>query len=559
MLNFDEYIKKFWKVHDDYISNIKSGEIPANRWIKKTINNYENLFNNSKFEFKKEKVEKAVKFFSLLNIPINNRYQQFEFIPYQTLIIANLFGWYYKNTNRRKYNYFYLFISRKNGKTFFAAALNLYLLASNDFLNPESILVALTTKQSGQALKYAKQIVSNSPEIKQIFKNQQYQIKYKYNNSEGTLQIMAGDDAQKLESFSPSSAILDEIHSYTDDSVFQTIRTGVGARRNYLISLITTAGNKVNSWGYEYLQTQKNIIDGLIDDENIFSLIYTLDDDDDYNNEKNWYKSNPALDYIIEYEYLEQQFYHTKIMPSTLRVFLSRHLNIYTNEVNSWIDNKTLSMVDEGYDIEILKGHTCYMSLDLSSTRDLSSLVCIFYIDNIFYVLPFFFFANNQEKKTRKGGINLSKWINEGHIIQCQTTTIDYDLILSKIIELSQLYNIEAVGYDNFNSALIIPKIEELGINCYNFPQTAKHFNFPLKYLEKQIYDKKIKFNKNPVMMWNFRNIVLYEDGNQNIKILKNKSNDSVDGPVALGMAMGQFININLDIESAALNAYNNQ
>lgn len=59
-------------------------------------------------------------------------------------------------------------------------------------------------------------------------------------------------------------------------------------------------------------------------------------------------------------------------------------------------------------------------------------------------------------------------------------------------------------------------------------------------------------------MMWNMRNVTLYSDGNGNIKIVKNKSKDSVDGAVALGMAMGQFIQTNLDMESAALTKYIN-
>ena len=39
-----------------------------------------------------------------------------------------------------------------------------------------------------------------------------------------------------------------------------------------------------------------------------------------------------------------------------------------------------------------------------------------------------------------------------------------------------------------------------------------------------------------------FRNVILYIDGNANIKIMKNKSSDSVDGVVALGMAVGMYL-----------------
>jgi phage terminase large subunit-like protein len=90
------------------------------------------------------------------------------------------------------------------------------------------------------------------------------------------------------------------------------------------------------------------------------------------------------------------------------------------------------------------------------------------------------------------------------------------------------------------------------------FKQTAMQFNFPLKFLEKQIYDNNIALGQNPVLRWNFRNVVLYVDGNGNIKIVKNKSLDSVDGVVSLAMAMGGWIAENLDAEGMNLDVYLN-
>ena len=100
------------------------------------------------------------------------------------------------------------------------------------------------------------------------------------------------------------------------------------------------------------------------------------------------------------------------------------------------------------------------------------------------------------------------------------------------------------VHYDSYNSGVIIPRISSSGIECIAMPQTAQHFNEPLKYFEKQIYDENIVLD-NPVLRWNIRNVVIYEDGNANIKILKNKSADSVDGMVSLGEAFKGYLLVN--------------
>jgi phage terminase large subunit-like protein len=81
-------------------------------------------------------------------------------------------------------------------------------------------------------------------------------------------------------------------------------------------------------------------------------------------------------------------------------------------------------------------------------------------------------------------------------------------------------------------------------------------FNFPLKYLEKLMYDGLVSFGGNPVTLWNFRNVVLYSDGNGNIKIMKNRSRDAVDLAVTAGMSLGAWLAVNLDSQKANINAY---
>ena len=104
------------------------------------------------------------------------------------------------------------------------------------------------------------------------------------------------------------------------------------------------------------------------------------------------------------------------------------------------------------------------------------------------------------------------------------------------------------MNYDKWDSGFIIPKVEnELYLYCKHFNQHTTWFNFPLKYIEKLVYAREIALSQNPVLRWMFNNIVLYYDGNGNIKIMKNKSRDSVDGPVAMAMAVGAWLEFNGD------------
>ena len=59
-------------------------------------------------------------------------------------------------------------------------------------------------------------------------------------------------------------------------------------------------------------------------------------------------------------------------------------------------------------------------------------------------------------------------------------------------------------------------------------------------------------------MLWNFANVILYVDSNSNIKIMKNKQNDIVYFFVALGMALGGYLDGKFGQEITGLRTYMN-
>jgi len=540
----------------DYADQVANKQILANRWIRLAVKRFRKDLKRKVFTQDPERVKLVYKFFSLLNIQRKGDYEQFRLHPYQAFIILNLFLFYYRKTGRRRFTSMFLFIARKNGKTVFAVALNLYFLILDGVVDPQSLLVASTREQATIALDYAKGILNNSPAIQSRLRPMQYEIRFKDRSSIGFMKPVPAIDPDRLDGYSPSSAILDEIHSYRDAKRYEVVTSGQGARLDPITLMITTAGTLVDSFCNTMVENCKAILRGEAKDDSMFVLLYCLDEDDDYNDRGLWIKANPSLGEIVTIEYLEQEYQKTINIPSLLPNFLTKHLNIFTGGSEVWIAEEKLQRANVPYFVKRVEKQDIYLGLDLSSTRDLTSLVGVLEEDNIFDAIPWFWLPNNSEMLFRKGGVNLMNWIRDGYIYHCQTETIDYDLIYDQIVQIDQEYNIVALGYDPYNSDLILPRLVDYGINTYKFPQTAPAFNFPLKYLEKMILEKQMSFGEDPVLLWNFRNVVLYIDGNNNIKIMKNKSRDSVDGAVSLGMALGGWLAYNLDPERANIAAY---
>lgn len=539
----DLYVKECWDSVEEYITGVENGTIIVNKWIKLAVARFKADLKREDLEYKVEAVDKVFKFFYFIRINKSNHYTRFEPLPFQAFMIAALFGFFYKESGKRKHRFAFLFMARKNGKSMFAAVLQLYFLIGDGVEDPQSLLLASSREQASICLEYAQNVIHHSPALSKRLEAQRYKIIFKDRTKGGFSKVLASI-AAKLDGYSCSSAIFDEIHSYPNDKLFNVIKSSTGARENPMLFLITTAGFSLTSFCYNYLLYAKNVLNGDITDDALFPMIYSMDEKDDLKDPSNWIKANPALGEINHLDDLLSDYNQSRFSKSQLNNFLTKHLNIFIDQEGAWITNDVLMKVFGLVNEEELKGLDCYMGLDLSATKDLTALVCLFKKEDKYFVIPYFFMANNAENFLRSGGINLKDWIDSGNIILCKTPTIDYDLVAEKFKELKSKFNIKLCSIDPYNSSAIINKLYELQVPTQMFEQRAMRFNEPLKALEKAIYDENILMS-NPALKWNINNAIVWKDSNGNIKLMKNKSLDSVDGAVALGMAMGAYQYVN--------------
>jgi len=538
VLNFNEFIEDGYEKVEEYVVGIESGDIISNDYIKQAVQRYKNDLKREDIEFRHDKFKKVLRFFALSNIPIGSHFAQFNLIPFQAFILANLFGLYYKDTNTRKYNYALIWMARKQGKTSFVSLLNLYLMTDGESMNSESVLVSNNQKQATIALDMAKSIVRNSEVLKEEIDILQYQLRNI--TQEGSINKMFVVPAvyDRLDGFNPYCAIFDEVAGFKDDKLFNVINSGTDNRENPLLFLISTAGLGDTGFLYQMIEYGKDVLNPIItdvDNDNYFFMLYTLDEESDIKDPKMWVKSNPGLGKTTTLPKLIKRYNAVKKFPSQLDEFLAKNLNIFTSESTDWVANSDLDKVFAPINLEEHYGKEVFLGLDMSYSRDLSSLSMIIPDpDNEKVLVKVWFFApDNVHMYNRKTNFNVKNYISKGEIIQCKSPTIDYDMILDKIKWVSENFYVNTLGYDAYNTEMIVQQARNFGMICNQVPQTFKYTNPPLKYMEKLIYDEGIIFDDTETLKWMFRNVVISYDNNYNIKADKKKSKDSIDGIVA--------------------------
>ena len=545
----DEYVSHCWNLCDQFI---KEDSKSFGKYIQLQVEKFKEWVNDPRYEFRTEEVDRVYRFFSYLNIYVESKhsYVQFPIISWQSFLLALIFGFYRIEDGRRKHTESLLFIARKNSKTSFSTAIVLYCFLKDNVLEPQSMLLAINQKQASNALRYAKGIIYHSPALLKRLIPLRYKIVSKDKKSQGFIEIFSPIDPNRLESYSPSCCILDECHGFESDKiedVYNALKSGTGARENPLLLLASTAGTQDNLWFQEQVQYYKDVLSGNIDDDTICGLLFQPNPGMDLTSEETWKMANPSWKYIKPLlPDLRNNFIKAKNSASARAWFhfATRRINIFLEEPNDWLKPEKLDECFKPLNIEDFKDQECFLGVDLSITSDLSALAQVFHKDGVYYVFVYFFMANNPSKLNRKGSFDLKKYVDSGLIHLSDTGVVDYKALIEKVEEIDRDFRVVKLLYDRYNAPFVISEIQEkTNTYCEDFAQTPAKFNAPLKYMQDLVEDKKIVFDFNPVLRWNFSNVVVRPmDSNENIKIDKKKKKEAVDGVVAVAQSLGGWM-----------------
>ena len=457
-------------------------------------------------------------------------------------IIKPLFGTKHKTTDLRRYRTCYVEIPRKNGKSTLGAAIALYILFADSERGAEVFSCAGDRNQAGIIFNIAKSMVELSPELtrhSQLYRNSII------NPAKGNTYKVLSSDAKLQHGHNAHAVLFDELHTQPNRELWDTMLTSTGARSQPVIMAITTAGSSKTDGNicWEIHDYADKVKKGIIQDDTFLPVVYAADEDDDITLESTWIKANPNYGKSIKKEYMQNEAKKATEIVSYENSFKRLHLNIWTSSVTKWISDAKWMENSAEFDEKKLVNQECWAGLDLASTRDLSSFVLLFPIDDKFIIKPYFFCpVDNVYTRTMKDKIPYNTWEKEGFLITTPGDVQDYNYIQDKIIELGGKYNIKSIAFDRWNSSQLVINLTESGANMSPFGQGYASMSAPTKEFEKLVLKNKIVHYNNPVLRWQLQNVNLRTDPAENIKVDKAKSSEKVDGIVATIMALGEYM-----------------
>ena len=533
---YKKYNERYWKYADDVIND----RIIACKYVKQACERYLSFF--EKYDFNTSKCDKVINFIKKLKHFLGKHNgKPFILLPYQEWIIYSIFGFYHKGTNKRVTNYVYIELARKQGKTALAAAIALYMMIADGESGSEVELVANSAKQAKICFDMCSnflQSIDKKGKKGKYFKRYRDKIKFDYTKS--FLQILSSD-ASGNDGYNSNCFILDEAHEQSDSRLWDVMCSSQGMRENPLAMIITTAGFNLFGFCYQYRKTCIEILSNLKNDDSQFTAIYTLDDDDDWQDSKVWIKSNPSMNVTVFEDYLKQQVTKAKNNSSLEVGTRTKNFNQWLSSSNIWINNNLLLDYTQKVNIEDYKDMQCYMGVDLASVSDLTALTALIPKDDKFifktwYYLPSTTLTNNSNSELYK------EWSYQGYLNITDGNVTDYDYITNDILKVNRYLYINKINYDQYNATQWAITATAEGLPLEPYSQALWHFNKPTKEFERLIKSGKVIIDDNPITRWCFSNVVLKYDHNDNCKPTKNQDQQKIDGVISILESLGGYL-----------------
>lgn len=506
-------------------------------------------------EFDPERVDRVLEFLTLLRHTQGKLAGQ-PLVPMDwqiAYLIAPGFGWVVEDSDGDWVRYFrrlFVSVARKNSKTTLTAGLMCYLTFGDGEPGAQGLCAASTRDQAALAFSPIRLVVNNSPAFQTAgIRTTRAQIE---KLSDGSVMKPVVAEAGALQGLNVHASLTDELHVHSSLDLLNALEAGMGARKQPMSLVITTADDGKRDTPYDILvkEARNMAANKKVDGSRHYGAIWTAPRSKRLDDEAAWRAANPGLGQTPSIEYMRAAAAEAKNSPAARAFFQRYHLNQRVSLTGEFISRAAWdrNRLPEPVDPESLRDRACVGGLDLASVADLSSVCYLFPDDEGEGVTAFWRCWTNEEnlpKLAKRTSNSAYDWAEQGFLEVTPGNIIDYDQIYDQLLEDMNTFDILSMAYDPYGGSGLVPKLAAEGLPMVKLRQGTISLSPPMKEWQRLVYmgTKKNPVFKhhNPIADWCVGNLVVATDSSGNIKPDRAKSTEKIDAVAACVDAVSEL------------------
>lgn len=527
---------------EEYQKAIHDGNVVACYYLTKEVDNLVADMKNDRYIYDTKEAHRRFRFQEECCLQGKQAYfnKPIKLMLWQKAFWEALYSFKMRDTGKRRFLEALMLIARKNGKSTGAAAdgnTDLFIgkggesicCASNDDKQAKYIWTEIAGMR--QRLDPTKAITGqNLTEIRNIPKN------IIINRMSTKTQNKDGGNFTKT--------YQDEAHDVNEPNgnceIYEACKKSMSAAEEPLFITLTTQGFSADGCFLDKkIERARKVIDGEIDDERLLPFLYEQDSEQEvWQDERSWEKSNPALPYgIKKLDLLRYEVEKSRTDKAQRIHTLCKDFNIKQNSAEQWLRAEDYTYKQERLTLEDFRGEMCLAGLDCSQTTDLTNLKLLFMRrgDDTKYCFSHYWIPETKLKDSddKAAGARYEEWAQEGYITICPGSIVDLTDITRYIKKLRDQYGILVYkcGYDKSYAREFEQTIDRLSPNIKE-PINQKQLSTPMKWAERDFQNHIINFGNNPVDTWCISNACCFVDGHENYSMRKTTAAKRIDGAI---------------------------
>ena len=552
---------------EEYRQGINNGTYTVSERFKKNINCLaDQALNSDKYTYNPSEPNYMIKWIETFCIQSKGDYygKPVKLGLWQKAFIECIYSFKNKSDNLRRFSEVLLLVARKNGKSTLMACLGLY-----ELIKGQGMTLACLSNSDAEAKMIWEEIDSMRMMLDKRSKYTGRNIfEIRYQASKNKI-IRMSSNQRNLDGRNLNLAFFDEVHECMNGEIYEASTRSMGTNAEHLMIMCTTNGYVRDHFLDEKLTYAHAVIDGEIEDDTFLAWLYEQDTEDEiYNFRKSWKKSNPSLDYGVKtWVYLEDKMHKAQYSEKSRIAMLCKEFNIATLSGDSFLtleeiekaEQKTnnLSLIPQFAEERGKDWVYAVVGVDLSKTTDLTCCCFVYQLpeDNTIYCLSHFWIPKRKIESgddDRSAGADYITWASRGYLTITDDAEISGAEVADWIYETTQKTKLRPlyVGHDRWQSKQLTDQLDYYGIPHEPVKQ-GYALSSAIYRMKDEIHDNNLNFDENKVMSWCLSNLKIAPDKDGNVKAVKTRGSEKIDGAITLIMGIEELRQHRKELEDA--------